>query len=166
MSTKIRPPQPNGLNYADDTQRKQFTGYENDTETNLDYAVARFYNSKLGRYTTADPALASVVPEHPTSFNRYTYVENNPLKYTDPFGLYICTASSTECDQFKTALDAARDNLKKIKRDYGADSDQYLEAKRSLDSYGQDGVDNKVLVNSGTLAGNAGGGQRLEAKKR
>jgi hypothetical protein len=45
---------------------------------------ARWYDAQLGRWISAD----SIVPEpgNPQSFNRYSYVNNNPLKYTDPTG--------------------------------------------------------------------------------
>jgi hypothetical protein len=46
--------------------------------------VARRYDPALGRFIQAD----TIVPEpgNPQSLNRYTYVYNNPLTYTDPSG--------------------------------------------------------------------------------
>lgn len=41
--------------YVADDVRQGFTGYENDPETGLDYAEARIYASRLGRFTGADP---------------------------------------------------------------------------------------------------------------
>ena len=38
-------------------QPKRFTGKERDVETGLDYFVARYYGSKIGRFTTVDPYL-------------------------------------------------------------------------------------------------------------
>ena len=70
-----------------DGLRKQFTGYERDNETGLDYAKARYYANMQGRFTSPDPLLSSGLTEQPQSWNRYTYVINNPLKYTDPTGL-------------------------------------------------------------------------------
>ncbi len=74
-----------------DTLRKKFTGYEKDEETGLDYAQARYYNNEYGRFTAVDPLLASGRASAPQSFNRYTYVRNNPLIYVDTNGmdLYI-----------------------------------------------------------------------------
>ena len=64
-----------------------FTGQERDAETALDYFGARYYRADLGRFTTVDPELnmkdALVDPQR---WNRYAYVTNNPLKYTDPDG--------------------------------------------------------------------------------
>ncbi|KXK02149.1 MAG: cell well associated RhsD protein [Acidobacteria bacterium OLB17] len=47
-----------GLNYSADSVRKQFTGYERDTETDLDFAEARMYANTYGRFTAVDPHLA------------------------------------------------------------------------------------------------------------
>jgi RHS repeat-associated protein len=77
-----------GLNYGDDTVRKQFTGYEMDTETDLDYAKARMYSNNLGRFTETDPiSISKEHPSNPQKWNLYVYVVNNPLNLTDPDGL-------------------------------------------------------------------------------
>jgi RHS repeat-associated protein len=92
-----------GLGYADDTVRKQFTGYERDGETELDFAQARMFGSNLGRFTSPDPYKIVVEikferdPEkadarlkrylsQPQRWNAYVYALNNPLKYTNPSG--------------------------------------------------------------------------------
>jgi hypothetical protein len=45
---------------------------------------ARFYSPRLGRFVSAD----SIVPQpgEPQALNRYSYVYNNPVIYTDPSG--------------------------------------------------------------------------------
>lgn len=66
---------------------RKFTGKERDTETGLDYFGARYYGSKIARFTTVDPVLdeqAALV--NPQRWNRYAYVSNNPLRYVDPDG--------------------------------------------------------------------------------
>ena len=63
------------------------TSYERDTETQLDYAKARYFSSVQGRFISSDPLLASGRPAVPESWNRYTYVLNNPLVLVDPDGL-------------------------------------------------------------------------------
>ena len=72
---------------ATDGLRKQFTGYERDNETGLDYAQARYYSSMAGRFTSSDPLLSSGKVAQPQSWNRYSYCLNNPLVYVDPSGL-------------------------------------------------------------------------------
>lgn len=74
--------------YADDAVRQQFTGYERDDETRLDFAQARYYAPAQGRFTSVDPLLASANSNNPQSFNRYTYVLNNPLAYVDRTGAF------------------------------------------------------------------------------
>ena len=82
--------QQNGANHY------KFTGDERDSETGLDHTTFRQYSSSLGRWTTPDPAgLAVIDTTNPQTWNRYAYVGNNPLVFTDPLGLYLydCTWS-------------------------------------------------------------------------
>ncbi len=67
--------------------RQKFTGYQKDDETSLDFAEARMYENRHGRFTAVDPLLASGKSTNPQTFNRYTYCLNNPLIFTDPSGL-------------------------------------------------------------------------------
>lgn len=71
-----------------------FTGQEKDLETGLNYYGARYYNSHITRFTQADTLLSD--PYDPQQLNRYSYVRNNPLKYTDPSGHCIWDACLTE----------------------------------------------------------------------
>ena len=61
-----------------------YTGQELDGETGLYNYNARIYDPDLGRFMTPD----SIVPDpsNPQSLNRYSYVLNNPMNYTDPTG--------------------------------------------------------------------------------
>lgn len=88
-----------GFSNGGDTNRKKFTQYERDTETGLDYAQARYYSSSEGRFTTADPLMASATPNAPQSWNRYSYGLNNPLKYIDPSGLTADDIGTAEDQQ-------------------------------------------------------------------
>ena len=63
-----------------------FTGKERDSESGLDYFGARYYGSSMGRFTSPD--LAGPDLSNPQSLNMYRYAFNNPLRYTDPNGLY------------------------------------------------------------------------------
>ena len=68
-------------------ERKLFTGKERDAETGLDYFGARYYEARIGRFTTVDPVTnleGSLVD--PRKWNRYAYVLNNPLRYIDKDG--------------------------------------------------------------------------------
>src|SRR6266446_3680315 len=74
----------------------KFTGDERDDETGLDHTWFRQYSSSLGRWMHPDPAgLAAVDPSNPQSWNRYAYVDDDPLNLTDSSGLYpVCLGSS------------------------------------------------------------------------
>lgn len=65
----------------------QFTGDEYDSDTGFDYSIARFEAGKWGRFNSPDPFLGSMDVSNPQSLNRYSYVLNEPVSYTDPSGL-------------------------------------------------------------------------------
>ena len=73
--------------YVGDNLRQKFTGYENDSETQLNFAQARYQSPVQGRFTSADPAGASMTFSNPQSLNRYAYVLNSPTNLTDPSGM-------------------------------------------------------------------------------
>lgn len=70
-----------------DATRQKFTGQERDTESGLDYFKARYCSTAQGRFTSPDPLHSSASLVDPQSWNRYAYVGNRPLIYTDPSGL-------------------------------------------------------------------------------
>jgi RHS repeat-associated protein len=72
---------------AEDDSPLRFAGKERDGETGFDYFGARYYADRMGRFTTVDPVvpLDSGLLE-PQLWNRYSYVGNNPLRFTDPDG--------------------------------------------------------------------------------
>jgi len=77
-----------GIGYSvTDSTRQKFTSKERDAESGLDYFGERYYSSAQGRFISVDPLGASAIIADPQSFNRYTYVVNNPLRYVDPDGL-------------------------------------------------------------------------------
>jgi RHS repeat-associated protein len=63
---------------------RRFTGQRWEQGLGLYDYNARFYDPALGRFLQPDP----IVPEpgNPQALNRYAYVYNNPLRYTDPSG--------------------------------------------------------------------------------
>ena len=66
--------------------RQKFTQKERDSESNLDYFLARHYSGAQGRYKSADEPLLDQHQGDPQSWNLYTYVRNSPLRFTDPTG--------------------------------------------------------------------------------
>jgi len=76
-----------GFSVSGDNNRKKFTGYERDSESGLDFAQARYFGASQGRFTSPDPFSGSATITNPQSFNRYSYVSNNPVNARDPSGL-------------------------------------------------------------------------------
>lgn len=52
----------------------------------LDYMHARFYDPNLGRFLSVDPGDDAYLSQ-PQSWNKYSYVRNNPVRFVDPTGL-------------------------------------------------------------------------------
>jgi RHS repeat-associated protein len=69
-----------------DGLRQRFTGKERDAESGLDYFGARYLASGQGRFTSADEPLVDQHESDPQSWNLFSYVRNNPLRFTDPTG--------------------------------------------------------------------------------
>lgn len=68
------------------TTHHGFTGHEHLDELGLIHMNGRIYDPSLGRFLSADPHVQA--PLNPQSLNRYSYVRNNPLTYTDPSGYF------------------------------------------------------------------------------
>ena len=64
-----------------------FTGHEHLDSVGLIHMNGRVYDPTLGRFLSADPFVQA--PDTTQSFNRYSYVGNNPLSYTDPSGFFF-----------------------------------------------------------------------------
>ncbi len=63
-----------------------FTGHEHMDLVALINMNGRIYDPVIGRFTSADPFIQE--PTNIQSLNRYSYVFNNPLSYTDPSGYW------------------------------------------------------------------------------
>jgi RHS repeat-associated protein len=61
-----------------------FTGHEMLDHLGLVHMNGRIYDPTLGRFLSADPTIQ--FPGDLQSYNRYTYTNNNPLRYVDPSG--------------------------------------------------------------------------------
>jgi RHS repeat-associated protein len=85
------------LGYKPEELRQDYTGYQKDDETGLEFAQARYYNNKHGRFTSVDPMTASANVKDPQTFNRYSYAMNSPYKFADPLGLI---AQHTNNDEY------------------------------------------------------------------
>ncbi len=71
-----------------------YTAREYDSETGLYYYRARYYDAKMGRFISEDPIGIK------GGINLYAYTGNNPINFTDPFGLLtVWPGKCLECDK-------------------------------------------------------------------
>ncbi len=76
-----------------------YTGHEMLWNQGLVHTWARLYNPAIGRWLSPDPTVPNAYDGQ--SFNRYSYVLNNPLSLWDPLGL---SGDSSSCDPGETCL--------------------------------------------------------------
>ncbi len=88
-----------------------FTGHEHLDGVGLIHMNGRVYDPTLGRFLSADPHVQA--PSDTQSFNRYTYVKNNPLSYTDPSGFFFKKVFKKIKSAFKKAFKAVASFVKK-----------------------------------------------------
>jgi RHS repeat-associated protein len=75
-----------------------FTGQNQDAVSGIYDFMFRKYNPVHGRWISPDPAgMGAANPANPQSWNRYTYVSNNPLALTDPLGLCDNQSGGAAC---------------------------------------------------------------------
>jgi RHS repeat-associated protein len=79
-------PDPNNLIIGTATDRG-FTGHEHLDDVGLIHMNGRVYDPLIGRFMTADPQIQDIT--NLQAFNRYSYVLNNPLGFTDPTGFSL-----------------------------------------------------------------------------
>lgn len=82
------------LDWARDGER--FTSYDRSGRSGLDYAVNRYYDSNLGRFTSPDPLGAAAWSKgDPQALNAYGYALGDPVNRIDPMG----TISRAGCEE-------------------------------------------------------------------
>ena len=105
----------------------KFTGKEIDEETGLYYYGARYLDPRYSRWVSTDPALSEYMSGSKTgmggaynsvNLNLYHYAGNNPLKYTDPAGLY----SEDEIKAFSKS--SAEEQMFFLKKEYNSVQDE------------------------------------------
>jgi len=86
----------------------QYTGRENDG-TGLYYYRARYYSPEFQRFISEDPIGIK------GGINKFAYVGNNPVNFTDPFGLYWpidCFSCFDTMNKINKAIDKCRKRAK------------------------------------------------------
>ncbi|WP_423681471.1 RHS repeat domain-containing protein [Undibacterium sp. WLHG33] len=74
---------------------KGYTGHEMLDQLDLVHMNGRIYDPLMARFLSADPMIQD--PAHSQSYNRYTYVWNNPTNLTDPTGFTACNNDDKNC---------------------------------------------------------------------
>lgn len=133
-----------GMGYGGaDSTRQKFTSKERDSESGLDYFLAKYYSSAQGRFLSPDPYNVILAKQMSKNFeaaessfvdylsvtqqwNRYSYATNNPLKYIDPNGEKIEIFGNEE--ERKKALQRIKDTV-------GADAGKLLYVKEENGHY-------------------------------
>lgn len=82
--------------------KRGFTGHEQLDSVGLVHMNGRIYDPVIGRFLSADPIVQA--PENTQSYNRYSYVFNNPLKYTDPSGYSAWSKIKDEARRFESSF--------------------------------------------------------------
>jgi RHS repeat-associated protein len=93
-----------------------------DAETGLHYNDQRYYDPQLGRYISADPLGLQGGP------NRFAYVGNNPLGFTDPLGLVLFAFDGTGNTNVQTDLgpEESVSNVWRLAQSYNSGPVRYI----------------------------------------
>ncbi|MFA6096302.1 MAG: LamG-like jellyroll fold domain-containing protein [Candidatus Paceibacterota bacterium] len=87
-------------------EQRKYAGHEYDTDTGLSYMNARYYNGRIGKFVSQDPAFLNLSQlkiqlVDPQSWNSYAYARNNPLVNIDESGQFwdtVIDAATTYYD--------------------------------------------------------------------
>jgi len=112
-------------------EQRKYTGHEFDILSKYTYAQSRYLDTKVGRFLSEDPAFLLIGDqgfetkynrslesflEDPQELNSYSYVKNNPLRYTDPSGevipILLLVGISLAYNALSLAIDAYEINTK------------------------------------------------------
>jgi RHS repeat-associated protein len=74
---------------------RRYTGQIEDAAIGLYFYNARYYDPYLNRFISPDSIIPD--PANPQDLNRYSYVRNNPVRYTDPTGHCIFGVDTLVC---------------------------------------------------------------------
>ncbi|WP_266158630.1 RHS repeat-associated core domain-containing protein [Dyella silvatica] len=89
-----------------------YTGHVDDPETNLIYMQHRYYDPVTGHFLSVDPVMPTA--GNTFSFNRYDYVNNNPIDHIDPDGRTCTLANKTYTCQIDQVV--TQENGKNVTR--------------------------------------------------
>ncbi|MBT2750023.1 MULTISPECIES: RHS repeat-associated core domain-containing protein [unclassified Lysobacter] len=128
-----------------------YTGHVSDAATGLSYMQQRYFDSSIGKFLSVDPVTVDV--KMGANFNRYWYANNNPYKFIDPDGRYVCTSGKpgAPCSIAQVGMvEGGIKDIRAARNSYKAGSTQYNVLSRALKFLGKAGEDNNVTVNIDT----------------
>ncbi len=76
-----------GYTWQSEPVTRGYTFHEQLDPVGLVHMNGRVYDPEIGRFLSADPFIQDVTNSQ--SLNSYTYVNNNPLSFTDPSGFFL-----------------------------------------------------------------------------
>ena len=150
---------------------KLFTSQREMAGLGIYHYGARFYSPKLGRFLSPDTLVPNFA--NPQSWNRYSYVLNNPILYTDPTGHFEVTGNDSEagCNTASCIIDmysgygdyeGMDDSLQHyVDRhpDYNpatdpelSDEDRYIVSNAMFQVAVQDGSPEEILTTAGLVS--------------
>ena len=118
----------------------------------------RYYDPQIGRFLSVAPIGAYT--KKGVLFNRYWYANNNPYKFLDPDGRYICKAGKENCTTVSDGLADAKKAMEALPEG----SKERAQIGEILTTYGTEGVDNGVTVVAGKAKGGAGQAETKDGK--
>ncbi|MFQ3246976.1 MAG: RHS repeat-associated protein [Arenicella sp.] len=140
---------------VNDVTTRGYTGHEMDDEVGLINMNARIYDPYLGRFLSADPVLPDAGDMQ--QFNRYSYVTNNPLKYTDPTGNIRVSwgidtgIGSYGFGNFLNIFAGFNESMQRIRDNPGAMRDLAQRILSDFDGFRDEAIDAVVAAANGLL---------------
>ena len=151
-----------GDTYFDTPYR--FSAKEKDEETGLYYYGARYLDPKYSRWISADPALGEYIPQagsdnsklpaggiyNSINLNLYHYGSNNPIRYTDPNGMWTDNEDGTWTAQKGDTLWGLQEKTGQDWHSFGYEGDpSKLQVGETVGHSDGSGVHNLVNFNAG-----------------
>jgi RHS repeat-associated protein len=131
---------------------RYFTAHVDDVDTGLTYMQARYYDPVVGRFLGVDSM--GFIQSDPATFNRYSYVRNNPYRYIDPDGK-AAVAIIFFIPEIATGLKVAGSIVGAAVAGYGAAQvyNAYNEADEANNSSSTSTVDDLEIIHSDDTLG-------------
>ena len=138
---------------------RRFTGQVFDGETGLYYYNARYFDPELGRFIQPD----TIIPDlsNPQSYNRYSYVLNNPLRYTDPTGHWVLFDKEAWGQMLSPVGQWAHNFF--LGGQYPVNNERIMLSKEGIQEFTPLTANGKTLGNPAVEVVKAGGGALLQA---